>query len=134
MINMKAPKDMTVSEFIDLVEKRYHTEEPTNMNAWINTLRLIASEPAPNPFTPDQLAWMREMQRGEINYAAMDYDKVIFFKEKPNRTNGYWATPRGRGFVSGSTFLSKFLSPDDPEPLCFADCAPLEGEPPCTQD
>ena len=130
MLKQKAPKDMTVEEFIDLVERRYGTKEPTNMSVWINTLRMIADEPAPNPFTPDQIAWMREEQRSGYNYAAIDFDgEVRLFEKKPMKDCTHWNKITGSNSKSNGkgSALSKVLSVDDPKPLCFADYAPLEG-------
>ena len=134
MIKQKAPKDMTVDEFIDLVERRYGTKEPTNMSVWINTLRMIADEPAPNPFTPDQIAWMRETQRSGSFYAAMDRDgSVCLYEKKPEKHCTEWLSCGEKNgstaaINGGFTFLSKHLSWDDPEPLCFADYAPITGD------
>ena len=128
MIN-KGPKDMTVTEFIGLVEKRYLTGNGCNMDHWINTLRMIAEEPAPNPFTPDQLAWMRVEQRSGYNYAAIDFDgEVRLFEKKPMKDCTHWNKITGSNSKSNGkgSWLSKLLSVDDAEPLCFADYAPLE--------
>ena len=123
----KAPKDMTVDEFIDLVEKRYHTEDPTNMNSWINTLRMIAEEPAPNPFTPDQIAWMRAMQRSGWKYATRDENCVVCVSEQqPTKWQHGWTASGGYESIPDN-FLDSVVIWDDPEPLCFADYAPLEG-------
>ena len=129
MLKQKAPKDMTVEEFIDLVERRYGTKEPTNMSVWINTLRMIADEPAPNPFAPDQLAWMRIKQGEGYRYAAMDFDnEVRLFGEKPDNDGTHWNGQSG--YIEQSiglwSWMRDYLSTDDPEPLCFADYAPLE--------
>ncbi|NCC85301.1 MAG: hypothetical protein EOM03_14410 [Clostridia bacterium] len=125
-----APKDMTVEAFIDLVEKRNHSIKPMNMNAWINTLRMIAEEPAPNPFTADQLAWMRQEQKSGFLFAWSDAKGYIWCSvakpsEKVIETGG-WECAGCHGAGMG-TFLRWHLHPDDPEPLCFADYAPLEG-------
>ena len=129
MLKQKAPKDMTVEEFIDLVERRYGTKEPTNMSVWINTLRMIADEPAPNPFAPDQLAWMREEQRNGYRYAASDRDRNCYlFTHKPIKEDHCWELEKQDHHYSDRRdgFLESILSFDDPEPLCFADYAPLE--------
>lgn len=150
MIKQKAPKDMTTAELLDEYKKEHRCEAckldefcagkaPVIFNngefiphckegrIW---LECKMKEPAPNPFTPDQLAWMREMQRGGVNYATTTHSPTVdFFKDKPDRGSGYWATKIGRDFSSRSTFLSSVLLPEDSEPLCFADYAPLEGEP-----
>ncbi len=139
MINQKAPRDRTVDEFIDLVEERYHTEEPTNMNAWINTLRMIAAEPAPNPFTEDQLATMRELQISGFKYAAADSDLDIFayrYKPRKSRAGNEWLIEEDEADFAllPLSFLQSVLSPNDQEPLCFADYAPLpKGELPCSK-
>ena len=126
----KAPKDMTVDEFIDLVEKRYHTVEPTNMNAWINTLRMIAEEPAPNPFTPDQLAVLRELQRSGMSYAAMDEGGgIYFYKNEPHVDNlGDWLDDNAGCFDSCFSFLADALSDEDNPIIRFADYAPLDDD------
>ena len=129
MIKQKAPKDMTVEEFIDLVERRYGTKEPTNMSVWINTLRMIADEPAPNPFTPDQIAWMRVEQQDAYFYAAMDYDgEIHLFGEEPEEDGTHWnRTDNYSGQSLGLySWLKDFLTPGGSF-LCFADYAPLEG-------
>ena len=130
MIKQKAPKDMTVSEFIDLVAKRYLVGNGCNMDHWINTLRMIADEPAPNPFTPDQLAWMREAQRIGYCFAAMDAGGNIWcYATKPFKSFDSWEEKEPDRFpidITQLMFFDKFLSWDDPEPLCLADYAPLE--------
>lgn len=134
MIKQKAPKDMTVTEFVNLVERRYAVGTGCNMDAWINTLRLMAEEPAPNPFTPDQLAWMREEQRNGFNYAGMNCAGITFgeavelYEKKPMKDCTHWNKISGSKSKSGGegSWLERFLSINDPEPLCFADYAPLE--------
>ena len=134
MIKQVAQKDMTVNEFIDLVAKRYLVGNGCNMDAWINTLRLIAEEPAPNPFTDDQLAWMREEQRNGYNYAGFNCAGITFgeevrlYEKKPMKDCTHWNQISGSNSKSAGkgSWLEKFLSASDPEPLCFADYAPLE--------
>lgn len=130
MIKQKAPKDMTVTEFIGLVEKRYLTGNGCNMDHWINTLRMIAEEPAPNPFTPDQLAWMREAQRSRYCFVAMDTGGNVWcYATKPFKSFDSWEEKEPDRFpidITQFMFFDKILSWDDPEPLCFADYAPLE--------
>lgn len=129
MIKQKAPKDMTVTEFVNLVERRYAVGTGCNMDAWINTLRMIAEEPAPNPFTPDQLAWMREEQRNGYQYAAKDLDgNCYLFTHMPIKEGHNWECEKQDHHYSDRRdgFLEKVLSFYDPEPLCFADYAPLE--------
>ena len=129
----KAPRDMSVEAFIDLVEKRYHAEEPTNMNAWINTLRMIAEEPAQNPFTPDQLATMRELQRNGFGYAAKDpCDTVFAYENEPEQDeDGYWTAEKtgGNCIKLPFEFLAEALDSEDKKSFCFADYAPLDS--PC---
>lgn len=129
MIKQKAPKDMTVSEFIDLIAKRYLVGNGCNMDHWINTLRMIAEEPAPNPFTPDQLAWMREEQRNGYQYAAKDLDgNCYLFTHMPIKEDHNWECEKQDHHYSDRRdgFIEKILSFYDPEPLRFADYAPLE--------
>lgn len=146
----KAPKDMTVTEFVDLVERRYATGTGCNMDAWIDMLRKIAEEPAPNPFTPDQIAWMREEQRNGMKYAAKDSDGIIsVYTSKPQKVldafDEYGEEPRPCWDLTGAQyyengdmaedvthvkFLFDALKWEDEEPFCFADYAPLEGEKP----
>ena len=128
MINPKSPKDLTVSEFINLVEKRYHTAEPTNMNAWINTLRMIANEPAPDPFTLDQLAVFRELQRDGYLYAAKDWNGLMYvYRERPSRHGDNWEANGGHLRIEFD-FIDAIISHDDSEPLCFSDYAPINNE------
>ena len=129
MIKQKAPKNMTVDEFIDLVEKRYGTKEPTNTSIWINTLRMIAGEPAPNPFKPDQLAWMRIMQEMKFFYAVAGSDgSICLTEQKPVRDNNknWLVSASYYTWFRKGIFLENYISFDDPEPLCFAEYAPLE--------
>ena len=131
MIN-KAPKDMTAMEFVAHLEILASREMlAKNLEGWSITLqglRKELSEPAPNQFTPDQLAWMREEQRNGFNYAAIDFDgEVRLFERKPMKDCTHWNKNAGSNSKSNGkgSWLSKLLSVDDPEPLCFSDYAPL---------
>lgn len=133
MIRQKAPKDMTATEFVghlELVASREMLAK--NLEGWAITLqglRKELSEPAPNPFTPDQLAWMREEQRNGYRYAARDRDgNCYLFTQKPIKEDHCWELEKQDHRYSDRRdgFLEKILSFDDPEPLCFADYAPLE--------
>ena len=133
MIKQKAPKDMTVGEFLAFAKDRYHATFPDDpvMTAgfMFGLLEDYASIPAPNPFTPDQLAWMRVEQRSGYNYAAIDFDgEVRLFQKKPMKDCTHWNKITGSNAKSNGkgSWLSKLLSIDDPDPLCFADYAPLE--------
>ena len=94
------------------------------------TLRWIKNklnEPAPNPFTPDQLAWMREEQRAGYNYAAKDCNGYVYIHTSfPKRLDYTWDSISNKKTSAQRMFLSNVLSWNDPEPLCFADYAPLE--------
>lgn len=129
MIKPKAPKDMTATEFVALFESRYPGNE-----IYRSVLKKILAEPAPNPFTPDQIAWMRvEQQDNGIMYAAMNEAGIVsFFRDCPIENTGHGERFFGSKFGSvkrsSTCFLVKVLSVDDPEPLCFADFAPLTYE------
>ena len=86
-------------------------------------------EPAPNPFTPDQIAWMRVEQQDAYFYAAMDYDgEIHLFGEEPEEDGTHWnRTDNYSGQSLGLySWLKDFLTPGGSF-LCFADYAPLEG-------
>ena len=134
MIKQKAPKDMTAVEFVAHLEMIASKEMlAKNLEGWSITLqglRKELSEPAPNPFTPDQLAWMREEQRSGYKYAAIDFDgEVRFFDQRPMRDCTHWNKVTGSESktVIRIPWLAGLLSVNDEEPLCFADYAPLEG-------
>ena len=133
MLKQKAPKDMTAVEFVAHLEIIASREMlAKNLEGWAITLqglRKELSEPAPNPFTPDQLAWMRIKQGEGYRYAAMDFDnEVRLFGEKPDNDGTHWNGQSG--YIEQSiglwSWMRDYLSTDDPEPLCFADYAPLE--------
>lgn len=123
MIKQKAPRDMTFPEGIAELKKRYigHTFSWEEIDA-------ILAEPAPNPFTPDQLAVMREFQRDGLNYAARDKNGFAHvFYDKPCKTSTHWDSERDY-FEEVVNFISEAASWEDAEPLCFADYAPLNNE------
>jgi hypothetical protein len=133
VIKQKAPKDMTATEFVahlELVASREMLAK--NLEGWAITLqglRKELSEPAPNPFTPDQIAWMREEQRNGYQYAAKDLDgNCYLFTHMPIKEDHNWECEKQDHHYSDRRdgFLEKVLSFYDPEPLCFADYAPLE--------
>ena len=140
MIKPKAPKDMTATEFVEHLELVASREMlAKNTEGWAITLQGIRrelSEPAPNPFTPDQLAWMREEQRNGFNYAGMNCAGITFgeavelYEKKPMKDCTHWNKISGSNSKSSGngSWLERFLSIDDPEPLCFADYAPLGGK------
>lgn len=131
MINKKAPKDMTAVEFVEYLVSRKEDEKVLDVNVYytLEFLKGRLNEPAPNPFTPDQLAWMRIKQGEGYQYAAMDFDnEVRLFGEKPDNDGTHWNGQSG--YIEQSiglwSWMRDYLSTDDPEPLCFADYAPLE--------
>ena len=134
MIKLKAPKDMTAMEFVAHLEILASREMlAKNLEGWSITLqglRKELSEPAPNQFTPDQLASMRECQRGNWNYAAMDENEVVFLYETAPSMDkeGYWEANNGCYQESHLAFLSDVLCLDKKSFICFADYAPLEGK------
>ena len=126
MIKQKAPKNMTAPEFVT-----YICETQTILpDYWKQSLQMMLKEPAPNSFTPDQLAVMRELQRNGFNYAAQDdgEDTYVYCKmpTKELPTLG-WDTDDGYENCIFS-FLVEVLSWQDATPLCFADFAPLDDE------
>ena len=129
MIN-KAPKDMTAVEFVEYLIARKKDEKVLDVNVYytLEFLKGRLNEPAQNPFTPDQLAWMREEQRNGYRYAARDRDgNCYLFTQKPIKEDRCWGLEKQDHRYSDRRdgFLEKILSFDDPEPLCFADYAPL---------
>ena len=138
MIKQKAPKDMTFEEGIAYSEKVFKDGKESGCYSdgslftfaeFFEFLHRRLKEPAPNPFTDDQLAWMREEQRNGYNYSAIDFDgEVRLFEKKPVKDCTHWNKITGSNSKSNGkgSALSKVLSVDDPEPLCFADYAPLE--------
>lgn len=132
MIRQKAPKDMTATEFVAHLEIVASREMLTkNLEGWAITLQGLRKEllePAPNPFTPDQLAWMRvEQEDNGFKYAAMNEPGIVsFFRDKPTRNINYWGTAYGSAKRSSTSFLVRMFSENDEEPFCFADYAPLE--------
>ena len=134
MINLKAPKDMTAPEFVQMIDDSDgKSGSPDSARLYtLSWLKKVLLEPAPNPFTPDQLAWMREEQRAGYHYAAKDEcgcKCVCCYIEKPTRDEIrlMWKSCDYYKKNAKPFFLSRLLSWDDPEPLCFADYAPLEG-------
>lgn len=138
MIKQKAPKDMTFEEGIAYSEKVFKDGKESGCYSdgslftfaeFFEFLHRRLKEPAPNPFTPDQLAWMREEQRNGYRYAARDRDgNCYLFTQKPIKEDHCWELEKQDHRYSDRRdgFLEKILSFDDPEPLCFADYAPLE--------
>lgn len=131
MINQKAPRDMTAPEFVAHLKEIALKECKGNIgNGWAITISGLEAElvePAPNPFTEDQLAWMRVEQRNGYHYATIDRDGAIWnWEEKPERKDLVWRPNRnGLKRYAHMRFLQRVLSWGDPEPLCFADYAPL---------
>jgi len=118
---------MTFAEGIAELKKRWEGESLAG-DFILRKVEEMLNEPAPNPFTPDQLAWMREEQRAGFGYAAMDENRTVkCFPSYPEKRDRYWITSSSEHCAPLFGFLSEVLSWDDPEPLCFADYAPLEG-------
>ena len=133
MIKQKAPKDMTISELLELIDSGRTAGLGSLVSHWSGTLRIISRIPAPNPFTEDQIAVMRELQRNGMNYAAKDLCGEYWgFNQKPTKLTNGWSDGGAEDndwFPTDIThlrFICDVLSWDDPEPLCFADYAPLE--------
>ena len=135
MLNLKAPKDMTAPELVADVKRRIESgalKQPFDYN----DLYGILSEPASNPFTPDQLAVLRELQRSGMSYAAMDASGTVFcYDTKPVMDeDGYWYEKSAAGEYIASDYLSCFvfmkeaLSGEDNPIIRFADYAPLEAD------
>lgn len=135
MIKSKAPKDMTAPEFEEYLEKAIASNvsgfgfppfDNVVAEALVEFLIEKLNDPAPNPFTPDQIAWMREEQRSGYNYAAMDEIGTIrCYMVRPYKKPESWTSRSFTHSTASDGFLSKCLSWDDPKPLCFADYAPL---------
>ena len=83
-----------------------------------------------NTFTDDQIASMRECQRGDWNYAAMDANDVVFIYETAPRIDkdGYWEANNRNYQESHLAFLSDVLCLNKKAYIRFADYAPLEGK------
>ena len=134
MIKQKAPKDMTAVEFVAMIEESGKSPLVSE-NDKFYTLRWIKNklnEPAPNPFTPDQLAWLRIEQLDGFAYAAMDFDREVrLFGAKPENDGTHWNGQReySEKSIGIYSWIGVFMTPNDPEPLCFADYAPLDS--PC---
>lgn len=132
----KALKDKTPAEFVAHIESVLETtmrlsqtteEEAKLTRAIIRVMKEELERPAPNPFTPDQLATMREWQRNGYQYAAMDSDGSVYLhKDMPEKGTGRWHNYAGY-VVAKYAFLETVISWIDTEPLCFADYAPLQG-------
>lgn len=127
MIKPKAPKDMTAVEFVEYLIARKEDEKVLDVNVYytLEFLKGRLNEPAPNPFTPDQLAWMREEQRTGMNYAYKATNWYIFCcSEKPEMRDGNLRDLSEDHSAHKANFLTRFL--DVNEFICFADYAPLE--------
>ena len=125
MIKQKAPKDMTATEFVEGFIAFMNKRDTTIYDE--ENLRDYLSMPAPNPFTPDQLATMREYQRSGMNYVANNSGvALLFYKTKPYLEDNVWR-PSEKFVMSKKPSLS-FLgtSLGYNEVICFADYAPLE--------
>ena len=129
VIGQKAPKDMTAVEFVAMIEESGKSPLVSENDKFytLGWIKNKLNEPAPNPFTPDQLAWMREEQRAGYNYAAKDCNGYVYIHTSfPQRLDYTWDSISNKKTSAQRMFLSNVLSWNDPEPLCFADYAPLE--------
>lgn len=131
MINKKAPKDMNAVEFVDyLINGNVLTSIPDDDSfIQLAIIKDALKKPAPNPFTPDQLAWMREEQRMGYVCAAKDENgNVCTYTDKPDKSekHGLWQTGGQYRRYSNKSFLYVILSWNDKSPLYFKDYAPLE--------
>lgn len=85
--------------------------------------------------TNDEIAWMREQQRMNINFAILEGDELYGCEDCPGikeyttddgDTGRYWAINSGEFQTFPSTcFLRRYITKDDTEPFCFDDYAPL---------
>lgn len=126
-----APKDMTFKEGIAEFRKRYEKKEfSLPIEFFLRKMEEMLVEPAPNPFTHDQLAYLRERQRSGLNYAAKDGNGVAYeYQKRPckSATGRTWSSYEGETVrMRDKEFLVDFLSCSDEEPFCYADYAPLE--------
>lgn len=138
MIKPKAPKDMMAEEFVNFAQERYEST-PKNAGSdgmlssvyMFELLREYLTLSAMNPFTPDQLSWMREEQKSGFEYAWCDKKGYVWCSAAQPSVGvietGGWECAGCHGVGLGS-FLQRILSADDPAPLCFADFAPLNNE------
>ena len=131
MISKKAPKDMTAVEFVEYLIARKKDEKVLDVNVYytLEFLKGRLNEPAQNPFTPDQVAWMRIMQEMKFFYAVAGSDgSICLTEQKPVRDNNknWLVSASYYTWFRKGIFLENYISFDDPEPLCFADYAPLE--------
>ena len=137
MINKKAPKDMTFEEGIAYSEKVFKDGKESGcysdgsrftFEEFFDFLHRRLKEPAPNPFTPDQLAVMREYQRNGINFAVNNNRVLLFYADEPKREDHVWRSKKEPLFTISPelSFLGKELAILDV--ICFADFAPLEGK------
>lgn len=129
MIMKKAPKDMNAVEFVDcLINGNVLTSVPDDDSfIQLKIIKDMLTKPAPNPFTPDQLAVMREYQRSGINYVANNNNlALLFYKDRPYIESCVWKPVGGliMTIKPSHSFLGSALC--EREVLCFADYAPLE--------
>ena len=130
---IKSPKDMSAVEFVDyLINGSVLPSVPDDASfIQVRIIKDALKKPAPNPFTPDQLAVLRELQRNGFGYAAKDpCDTVFAYENEPEQDEeGYWTAEKvGGNYIElPFEFLAEALDSEDKKPLCFADCAPLEG-------
>ncbi len=121
----KAPASMIAPEFVEFLKPRFNPDSPA-MSMAMSIITEALNEPAPNPFTEDQLAWMWiEYVYRNVRYAVMSLGgDVLFFRDKPTKaSDGTWQsnTACTNAILGKYTFLGQILSHDDQEPLCLAD-------------
>ena len=135
MIKQKAPKDMTFEEGIAYSEKVFKDGKESGCYSdgslftfaeFFEFLHRRLKEPVPNPFTPDQLAVMREYQRNGINFAVNNNRVLLFYADEPKLEDHVWKSKKEPLFTISTdlSFLGKELAILDT--ICFADYAPLE--------
>ena len=118
---IKAPKDMTAPEFVE-----YLCADDVIVPTMKQILRDMMKLPAPNPFTPDQIATMREYQRNGINFAVNNNRVLLFYADEPKLEDHVWKSKNDPLFTISPdlSFLGKELA--SLEVICFSDYAPLE--------
>jgi hypothetical protein len=128
---IKAPKEMSAVEFVDYLINGNVLPSIPDDDAFIRVgiIKDVLKRPAPNPFTKDQIAWMREEQRNGYKYAAKDMDgNCYLFTHKPIKESHCWEIENQDHHYSDRRdgFLERVISFYDTEPLCLAEYAPLE--------
>jgi len=126
MIKQKAPKDMTATELVNHLIDRLRE---LGIEAFSESgLLYELNRPAPNPFTPEEIEYMKFLQSQlGYSYAAMLGEGVFFFDGHPLklRTDKWKEYAMGRSY-SLKCFLRRVLPKDGSDCICLADYAPLE--------